>query len=51
MYVPFGLAQEKVQLVKNCKQHITNGMHHNATSSKMSVGMNELFALREDSIN
>lgn len=51
MYVDFGLAQETAQLVKNCKQHITNSMYHNALRSKTSMVMQELFALRDDSID
>lgn len=51
MYVDFGLAQETVKLVKNCKQFITNGMFHDAIRSKTKEVLTELFALREDSID
>lgn len=51
MYVDFGLAQETVKLVKNCKQHITNGMYHDAIRSQTDEVMKKLFALRDDSID
>lgn len=51
MYVDFGLAQETVKLVKNCKQYITNSMYHDAVRSKTDDVLKELFALRDDSID
>lgn len=51
MYVDFGLAQETLRKVKNCKQFITNTMYHNAISSKTDEVLKSLFALRDDSID
>jgi hypothetical protein len=51
MYVDFGLAQDTVKLVKNCRQHITNAMYHNAIRAKPDDVLKELFALRDDSID
>jgi hypothetical protein len=51
MYVDFGLAQETVKLVRNCKQYITNTIYHNALKSKTDDLLKELFALRDDAID
>jgi len=51
MYVDFGLVQETLEKVKNCKQFITNTMYHNAISSKTDEVLKNLFALRDDSID
>jgi pimeloyl-ACP methyl ester carboxylesterase len=51
MYVDFGLVQETLGKVKNCKQFITNTMYHNAISSKTDEVLKALFALRDDSID
>jgi len=51
VYVDFGLAQDTVKLVKNCKQFITNTMYHDAVRSKTDAMLKELFALRDDSID
>ncbi|KAH8676634.1 Alpha/Beta hydrolase protein [Tricladium varicosporioides] len=51
MYVDYGLAQETVKIVKNCKQFITNTMYHDAIRSRTDEVMKELFALRDDSID
>ncbi|KAI0997244.1 Proline iminopeptidase [Podosphaera aphanis] len=51
MYVDFGLAQETVKLVSNCKQYITNTLYHNALRANTSDLMKELFALRNDTID
>jgi hypothetical protein len=51
VYVDFGLAQDTVKLVKNCKQFITNSMYHDAVRSKTDTMLKELFALRDDSID
>lgn len=51
MYVDFGLAQETAALIKGCKQFITNSMYHNALRSKSSEVLEQLFALRDDSID
>lgn len=48
MYVDFGLVQETVEKVKNCKQYITNTMYHDAIRSKGEDVMKALFALRDD---
>ena len=51
MYVDFDLAQDTADLVKGCKQYITNRMYHNALKSKTDDLLQELFALRDDSID
>jgi pimeloyl-ACP methyl ester carboxylesterase len=51
MYVDFGLVQETLGKVKNCKQFITNTMYHNAIRSKTDEVLRGLFALRDDSID
>jgi pimeloyl-ACP methyl ester carboxylesterase len=51
MYVDFGLVQETLGKVKNCKQFITNTMYHNALRSKTDEVLKELFALRDDTID
>ncbi|KAF4625789.1 hypothetical protein G7Y89_g12372 [Cudoniella acicularis] len=51
MYVDFGLAQETVKLVKNCKQFITSTMYHDAIRSRTDDVLKELFALRDDSLD
>lgn len=51
MYVDFGLVQETVRKVKNCKQYITNTMYHDAIRSKTDDVLKELFALRDDNID
>jgi hypothetical protein len=51
MYVDYGLAQETVKLVQNCRQVITNTMYHDAIRSKTDDVLTALFALRDDSID
>jgi hypothetical protein len=51
MYVDYGLAQETVKLVQNCRQVVTNTMYHDAIRSKTDEVMKALFALRDDSID
>lgn len=51
MYVDFGLVQETVKKVKNCKQFMTNAMYHNAITAKTDEVLQKLFALRDDSID
>jgi len=51
MYVDFGFAQETAAKVKGCKQFITNAMYHDALRAKPHEVMEELFALRDDSID
>ncbi|TVY78159.1 Proline iminopeptidase [Lachnellula suecica] len=51
MYVDYGLAQDTVKLVKNCKQFVTNSMYHDAIRSKTDKVLKELFALRDDPID
>jgi pimeloyl-ACP methyl ester carboxylesterase len=51
MYVDFGLVQETLKKVKNCKQFITNTMYHNAISTKTDEVLKNLFALRDDNID
>jgi len=51
LYVDFGLAQETVKLVRNCKQYITNDMYHNAIRAKTDEVLKKLFALRDDTID
>ena len=47
-YIDFGLVQETLEKVRNCKQFITNTMYHDAVRSKTVDVMKELFALRDD---
>lgn len=51
MYVDFGLVQETLSKVKNCKQFITNTMYHDAVRSKTDEVLKALFALRDDVID
>lgn len=51
MYVDFGLAQETVKLVKNCRQVVSNTMYHDAIRSRTDEVLKQLFALRDDSID
>jgi hypothetical protein len=51
MYVDFDLAQDTANLVKNCKQYITNSMYHNAIRARTDDVLKELFALRDDPID
>ncbi|KFY77420.1 hypothetical protein V498_09358 [Pseudogymnoascus sp. VKM F-4517 (FW-2822)] len=51
MYVDFGLVQETVAKIKNCKQFITNAMYHDAIRSKPEEVVKALFALRNDHID
>jgi hypothetical protein len=47
-YIDYGLAQETLEKVGNCKQFVTNTMYHDAIRSKTVDVMKELFALRDD---
>ena len=51
MYVDFGLTQDTLRKVKNCKQFITNIMYHDAIRSKTDEVLKALFALRDDIID
>ncbi len=51
MYVDFGLVQESVRKIRNCKQYITNTMFHDALRSNTDEVTKALFALRNDTIN
>jgi pimeloyl-ACP methyl ester carboxylesterase len=51
MYVDFGLVQETVKKVKNCKQFIANTMYHDAIRSRTDEVMKALFALRDDAMD
>lgn len=51
MYVDFGLVQEVVVKIKSCKQFITNTMYHDAVRSQSKSLMEELFKLRDDSLD
>lgn len=51
MYVDYQLAQDTANLVKNCRQSITNGLYHNALRSKSGDVFKALFALRDDSLD
>ena len=46
--VDFGLVQQTLEGVSNCKQFVTNTMHHDAIRSRTEDVMKELFALRDD---
>lgn len=51
MYVDFELAQKTIKNVKNHKQFITNNMYHNALGCKTSDVLQELFSLRDDTLD
>jgi pimeloyl-ACP methyl ester carboxylesterase len=51
MYVDFGLAQETANKIQGCKQFITNVMYHDAVRSKTDQVLEELFKLRDDTID
>ncbi|KAM0101481.1 hypothetical protein ACP6JE_003898 [Aspergillus fumigatus] len=51
MYVHFDLASKTAAKIKGIKQFITNVMYHNAIRSKADEVMQQLFALRDDTID
>lgn len=51
MYVNFGLVQETVKKIKDCKQFITNTMYHDAVRSQSESLMEQLFKLRDESLD
>ncbi|KAL4895101.1 Alpha/Beta hydrolase protein [Aspergillus ambiguus] len=51
MYVHFDHARNTAAKIKGIKQFITNVMYHNALRSKTDELMQQLFALREDTID
>ncbi|KAI2998348.1 hypothetical protein CBS147346_8206 [Aspergillus niger] len=51
MYVHFDHAQNTAAKIKGAKQFITNVMYHNAIRSKSDELIQQLFALREDTID
>ncbi|KAI5289981.1 hypothetical protein KEM54_002745 [Ascosphaera aggregata] len=51
MYVPFELAQETANKIRNCKQYITNVMYHSALRSNAKDIVEALFNLRDDTID
>jgi pimeloyl-ACP methyl ester carboxylesterase len=51
MYVDFGLVQETVAKVKNCRLFLTNAMYHNAITAKTDEILKSLFQLRDDYID
>lgn len=51
MYVDYGLVQNTLKNVKNCKQLVTNMMYHDAIRSKTDEVLKGLFALRDDNID
>jgi pimeloyl-ACP methyl ester carboxylesterase len=50
-YVDFGLGQEALALVKNCRQYTTNTMYHDAIRTKTGDVLEQLFALRDDAMD
>jgi proline iminopeptidase len=51
MYVHYDYATNTAAKIKGIKQFITNVMYHNALRSKTDELMQQLFALREDTID
>lgn len=51
MYVHFDHATRTASKIQGIKQFITNVMYHNALRSKTDELMQQLFALREDTID
>ncbi|PYH46544.1 proline iminopeptidase [Aspergillus saccharolyticus JOP 1030-1] len=51
MYVHFDLAQNTAAKIKGTKQFITNLMYHNAIRAKSDEVFQQLFAMREDTID
>ncbi|PIG89136.1 proline iminopeptidase [Aspergillus arachidicola] len=51
MYVHFSHASNTAAKIKGIKQFITNTMYHNALRAKSDEVMQQLFALRDDSID
>jgi proline iminopeptidase len=51
MYVHFDLASKTAAKINGIKQFITNVMYHNAIRSKADEVMQQLFALRDDTID
>ncbi|KAE8354665.1 Alpha/Beta hydrolase protein [Aspergillus coremiiformis] len=51
MYVHFSHASKTAANIKGIKQFITNTMYHNALRAKSDEVMQQLFALREDTID
>lgn len=51
MYVHFDHAQKTAAKIKGIKQFITNTMYHNAIRAKSDEVFQQLFAMREDTID
>lgn len=51
MYVDFELARETAGLVGAIQVHETNSMHHNAVRAKSGEVLDQLFRLRDDSLD
>lgn len=51
MYVHFNLATNTAAKIKGIKQFITNTMYHNAIRGKPDELMQQLFALRDDTLD
>jgi hypothetical protein len=51
MYVDFDLARETAKMVKGIQVFETNVMYHNAVRSKMEEVLQQLFKLRDDTID
>ena len=51
MYVDYDFARDTAELVKGTKTFETNVMYHNAVRAKNEEVMQQLFALRDDTID
>jgi len=51
MYVDFEFARETAKLVRGIQVHETNGMYHNAVRAKTAEVLDQLFRMRDDTID
>ena len=51
MYVHYDLARQTAASIKNLKHFITNTMYHNALRANANEVIQQLFALRDDTID
>lgn len=51
MYVHYDLAKQTAASIKNCKNFVTNTMYHNALRANAIDVIQQLFALRDDTID
>jgi len=51
MYVDFDFARETAGMINGIQVHETNGMYHNAVRAKSGEVLDQLFRLRDDSLD